>query len=57
MAQQSQPYLPGTDTKVYTTYTPDALGRTKTVTLPDGASKTQYVYQGNAARRSDTSSM
>lgn len=52
MSQQSQPY-PGTGTVVYTTYAYDALGRTKTVTLPDGASQTAYTYQGNATTVTD----
>ncbi len=31
----------------FTVYTFDAIGRTLSVTLPDGASKTSYTYQGN----------
>ena len=46
MSQQSQPFGPG-DTEVYAAYTYDALGRTTNVLLADGASHTQYVYQGN----------
>ena len=52
MNRQSQPYAP-TDAAVYTNYTYDALGRTVTVTLPDGASKTQYIYQGNVVTVTD----
>jgi RHS repeat-associated protein len=52
MTQQSEPYAPATDTPVYTVYTYDALGRTLTVTLPDG-SATNYVYQGNVTTVTD----
>jgi RHS repeat-associated protein len=52
MSRQSQPYGPN-DTEVYTNYTYDALGRTLTVTLPDGNSKSQYTYQGNATTLTD----
>jgi RHS repeat-associated protein len=45
-AQVSQPYAPG-GTPVYTVYGYDALGRTLTIQLPDGASTTHYLYQGN----------
>ena len=46
MVQTSQPYSPG-GTEVWTVYTYDYMGRTLTVTLPDGASTTRYTYQGN----------
>ena len=52
MSQQSQPYAPG-DPVAYTAYSYDALGRTLTVTLPDGASQTQYTYQANVTTVSD----
>jgi len=45
---QSQPYQPPNSTPPGTTYTYDALGRTTNVLLADGASHTQYLYQGNA---------
>ena len=46
MVQTSQPYAPG-GTEVWSVYTYDYMGRTLTVTLPDGASTTKYTYQGN----------
>jgi YD repeat-containing protein len=52
MVQQSQPYAPGAN-PVYTTYAYDALGRTTRITLPDGASQTQYRYQGNVTTVTD----
>jgi YD repeat-containing protein len=42
----SQPYAPG-GTPVFTVYAYDGLGRTTSVTLPDG-SVTQYVYDNRA---------
>ena len=44
--QQSLPYA-GTTAGPFTVYGFDAIGRTVSVTLPDGASKTSYTYQGN----------
>ncbi len=48
----SQPYAPG-GTVYWTTYTYDALGRTLTVTLPNGTGTTTYSYQGNAVTVTD----
>lgn len=42
----SQPYAPG-GTIYWTTYTYDSLGRTISVTLPDGTGTTTYQYGGN----------
>jgi len=42
LSQVSEPYAPG-GTPVYTTYTYDGMGRTLSVTLPDG-SVTHYSY-------------
>jgi YD repeat-containing protein len=47
MYQQTQPYTPPNSAPPATTYTYDALGRTVSVLLPDGASQTTYAYQGN----------
>ncbi len=47
MYQQAQPYAPPNSAPPATTYTYDALGRTVSVLLPDGASQTTYAYQGN----------
>ena len=47
MYQQTQPYAPPNSSPPATTYTYDALGRTVSVLLPDGASQTTYAYQGN----------
>ena len=47
MYQQTQPYTPPNGAPPATTYTYDALGRTVSVLLPDGASQTTYTYQGN----------
>ena len=52
VAQVSQPYAPG-GTKYYTTYAYDGVGRTSSVQLPDGASRTQYTYQGNVTTVTD----
>ena len=46
LTASSQPYAPG-GTEVWTRYAYDALGRTLSVTAPDGVSKTSYTYQGN----------
>lgn len=53
MAWQSQPYAPPTSTPPGTTYSYDALGRTTKVLLADGASYTQYTYQGNVTTVTD----
>ncbi len=46
--------LPYTGSTVYsTTYTYDGLGRTATMTAPDGASVTHYSYSGNVTTVSD----
>jgi YD repeat-containing protein len=47
----SQPYAPG-GTVYWTTYTYDGLGRTLTVTAPDGA-VTSYSYQANKTTVTD----
>jgi YD repeat-containing protein len=52
MRRVSQPHAPGA-TPVWTTYTYDASGRTLTVTAADGASVTQYAYQGNKTTVTD----
>ena len=46
MVKTSQPYAPGAS-EYWTVYSYDGLGRTLSVTLPDGASTTKYLYQGN----------
>ena len=51
--QQSRPYRPGAESPVFSTATYDALGRTMTVTAPDG-SVTQTFY--NEASRPDVAS-
>jgi RHS repeat-associated protein len=51
--QQSRPYRLGVESPVYNTLTYDALGRTKTVTAPDG-SVTQTFY--SEASRPDAAS-
>lgn len=48
----SQPYAPGAPI-YWTTYTYDGLGRTLSVTAPDGASTTTYTYQGNVTTVTD----
>ena len=53
MHQQSQPYNPLTSAPLWTTYTYDALGRTVSVLLADGASSTTYLYQGNVTTVAD----
>jgi RHS repeat-associated protein len=46
--KENEESLPYTGTAgPFTVYTFDAIGRTLSVTLPDGASKTSYTYQGN----------
>jgi YD repeat-containing protein len=52
MSAVSQPYGPGGAVH-WTTYTYDGSGRTLTVTAPDGASATQYAYQGNSTTVTD----
>jgi RHS repeat-associated protein len=52
MMQTSLPHVPGA-TPVWTTYTYDGIGRTVSVLLPDGASQTTYVYQGNVVTVTD----
>ncbi len=46
MKQTSVPYA-GLTAGPFTVYQFDAIGRTVSVTLPDGASHTGYAYQGN----------
>jgi len=46
MSQVSQPYAPGSG-QSWTVYTYDGSGRTLSLTLPDGVSKTTYSYSGN----------
>jgi RHS repeat-associated protein len=46
------PYAPGA-TPVYKVNTYDAIGRTLTTVLPDGASTTSYLYQGNTVTVTD----
>jgi YD repeat-containing protein len=48
----SQPYAPNA-TVYWTTYTYDGSGRTLTVTAPDGASATSYIYTGNSTKVTD----
>ena len=48
----SMPYAPG-GTPVWTRYTYDAMGRTLTVTAPDGATRTTYGYSGNTTTVTD----
>jgi RHS repeat-associated protein len=52
LQKTSQPYAPG-GTPVWTTYTYDGIGRTLTVTQPDGASTTTYSYSGNQTTVTD----
>ena len=47
MIRQSQPYAPG-GTVYWTTYTYDGMGRTVTVTGPDGSSQTKVTYNATA---------
>src|SRR5207253_1657970 len=49
MKRVSQPYAPG-GTIYWTTYTYDAAGRTSTVTAPDNASVTTYIYSTNVTQ-------
>jgi YD repeat-containing protein len=51
--QVSRPFNPNSETPVYTTYTYDPLGRTTSVTLPDGVSTTTYAYSGNTVTVTD----
>ena len=53
MYMQTQPYLPPNSAPPATTYSYDALGRTAKVLLADGASNTQYTYQGNVTTVTD----
>lgn len=48
----SQPYAPGA-TVYWTTNTYDALGRTVSVSLPNGTGTTTYLYQGNTTKVTD----
>ena len=48
----SEPYAPG-NTPIFTTYTYDSSGRALTVTAPDGASVTRYLYHGNQTTVTD----
>ena len=43
----SQPYPANSSPSAWTVYAYDGLGRTLSVTQPDGASTTSYVYAGN----------
>jgi YD repeat-containing protein len=52
MVKQAMPHAVGV-TPVWTTYTYDGIGRTLSVQLPDGASTTTYVYQGNTVTVTD----
>ncbi len=52
MKQVSQPFAPGSAV-VWTTYGYDAIGRTISVVSPDGASTTQYTYQGASTTVTD----
>ncbi len=48
----SLPYAPGGTVK-WTTYSYDALGRTLSVALPDGAGSTTYLYEKNTVKITD----
>ncbi len=48
----SEPYVPN-GTEVDTTYVYDGLGRTSSVTQPDGVSITRYSYSGNQTTVTD----
>ena len=49
----SMPYQPGAATINWTVYRYDGIGRTVSVTQPDGASTTTYVYSGNQTTVTD----
>ena len=51
--QVSQPYAPGASTIYWTTYAYDGLGRTLSVTQPDGVSTTTTSYSGNQTTVTD----
>jgi RHS repeat-associated protein len=53
LIQQAMPHAPGASPIYTTTYTYDGIGRTLTVLLPDGVSKTTYLYQGNTVKVTD----
>ncbi len=52
LMKQSMPYAQG-GTPVWTVYNYDGLGRTTSVVSPDGASTTNYLYQGNTVKVTD----
>src|SRR6266481_5662646 len=52
MKKVSQPYAPA-GTVYWTVYNYDALGRTVSVVLPDGASTSTYAYSGNVTTITD----
>ena len=53
LKRTSMPHAPGVSASAWTTYVYDAIGRTLTVTLPDGVSTTTYAYNGNSTTVTD----
>ncbi len=49
----SAPYPEGQSASAWTVYTYDGIGRTVSVTLPDGASTSHYAYLGNQTTATD----
>ena len=55
LMKQAMPHIVG-GTPAWTVYTYDGLGRTVSVLSPDGASTTNYLYQGNTVKVTDPAS-